>query len=247
MKIGLNFSRILVIAIGITGCWQRKEIPMTEVNKETAGKQQEVDEPKERPMHGDRKHHHPFSNPVQQARKWNDPERDKWQHPEEIVAALALQPGATVADIGAGTGYMTARLSQAVGMEGTVIPVDLSAEMIEYLTNRSAQLGPAKILPKKVNAHDPELQPASVDAVLTLDTWHHVDSREAYAKKVYEALKPGGRFVVVDYTVDAEVGPPQSMRLNPEHVTKQLEAAGFRVEVAKESMPRHYLIVGFKD
>ncbi|MDB5347740.1 MAG: Methyltransferase type 11 [Schlesneria sp.] len=245
MKIGISFS--LFIAIGITGCGQQQAAPVTEVNKEKTGEHQERDEPKERSMHGDHKHHHPFSNPAQQAKKWNNQERDKWQHPEEIVAALALRPGATVAEIGAGTGYMVAPLSNAVGRDGIVIPLDSSAEMIEYLIERSAELGPAKVLPKKVHAHDPELQPATVDAVLTLDTWHHVDSREAYAKKVYEALKPDGRFVVVDYNVDAEVGPPQSMRLAPERVVKQLEAAGFRVEVVKESMPRHYLVVGFKD
>ena len=237
MKNGISLS--LTIAIGITGCGRQQEAPITEVNKDKTSEQQERDEPVERIMHGNHQHHHPFSNPEQQAKKWNDPERDKWQHPKEIVAALALQPGATVAEIGAGTGYMVPPLSNAVGRDGIVIPLDLSAEMIEYLIERSAEWGPAKVLPKKVHAHDPELQPATVDAVLTLDTWHHVDSREAYARKVYEALKPGGRFAIVDYNVDAEVGPPQSMRLQPEQVTKQLEAAGFRVAVVKESMPRH--------
>lgn len=86
-----------------------------------------------------------------------------------------------------------------------------------------------------------------MDGVLTLDTWHHVKGQEAYAKKVYEGLKRGGRFVVVEYEVDAVVGPPKAMRLEPVSVTKQLEAAGFRVEVVRESMPRHYMVVGHKD
>lgn len=142
---------------------------------------------------------------------------------------------------------MVAPLSRAVGNGGTVIAIDASAEMVEYLAKRKDELGPAKIVPQKVGFDDPELPTASVDAVLTLDTWHHVKGREAYARKVYDGLKRGGRFVVVEYTVDAEIGPPQAMRLDPAQVTKQLEAAGFRAEVVRESMPRHYIVVGHKD
>ena len=120
-------------------------------------------------------------------------------------------------------------------------------EMIEYLTKRKGELGPAKIVPQKVGFDDPELKPAGVDAVLTLDTWHHVKAREAYAKKVYDGLNRGGRFVVVEHEVDAEHGPPKAMRLAPGQVTKQLAAAGFRVEISQESMPRHYLVIGQKD
>lgn len=199
----------------------------------------------EQPRHGD--HEHAFADPEKRAKKWNDPERDKWQHPKEIVAALALKPGGTAADIGSGTGYMVAHLSKAVGREGMVIAIDASEAMVEYLAKRSDDLGPAKIVPRKVGPDDPELQSTSVDAVLTLDTWHHVKGREAYAKKVYEGLKRGGRFVVVEYEVDAKIGPPKGMRLEPGSVMKQLEAVGFRVEVVRESMPRHYMVVGHKD
>lgn len=192
-------------------------------------------------------HHHAFAEPERHARKWNDPTRDQWQHPEEMIAALGLRPGATVADIGAGTGYMVAHLSRAVGKSGTVLAIDTEAAMVEYLSKRSSDLGPAKVVVQKVGPNDPQLKPASMDAVLTLDTWHHITEHDAYAKKVYKGLKRGGRFTVVDYDVDAKVGPPQAMRLRTEQVTQQLEAAGFRVEVMRERMPRHYMIVGHKD
>ncbi|WP_237729278.1 class I SAM-dependent methyltransferase [Schlesneria paludicola] len=200
-----------------------------------------------RASHEDHNHHHAFVDPAERAKKWNDPDRDTWQHPDQIVAALALKPGTAVADIGAGTGYMVAFLSQAVGPNGTVIAIDAEAAMIEYLTKRSLDLGPARIVPKKVGTDDPQLNPQSVDGVLTLDTWHHVRKREAYAKKVYEGLKQGGRFVVVDHEVNAETGPPKAMRLAPEYVAKELASVGFRVEVVPESMPRHYMIVGHKE
>lgn len=241
----------LVIAVAATtaGCGTKKEVAVAEADNEQATGQQarKADPPKpdEPPTHGD--HKHAFADPAERAKKWNDPARDGWQRPEEIVAALAPKPGATVADIGAGTGYMVAHLSKAVGAGGTVVALDAEAAMVEYLAKRSADLGPARIVPRKVGPDDPEFPPAAVDAVLTLDTWHHVRGRETYARKVYDGLKRGGRFVVVEYTVESEVGPPKAMRLEPGQVAKQLEAAGFRVEVVPESMPRHYLVVGHKD
>lgn len=248
--IGLS---LLAIAVGIAGCGQRHEIAVSDVKNDKpvvqtpAREDLSRSEPKKEttPMHKD--HNHAFADPAERATKWNNPERDKWQHPDEIVAALALKPGATIADIGAGTGYMVAPISKAVGKDGTVIAIDASAEMIEYLTKRKGELGPAKILPQKVGFDDPELKPASVDAVLTLDTWHHVMEREAYAKKVYDGLKRGGRFVVVEHKVLAEHGPTKEIRIDPKEVTKQLEVAGFRVEVVHESMPRHYMVVGYKE
>lgn len=142
---------------------------------------------------------------------------------------------------------MLAPLSKAVAQDGTVIAIDSSTEMVEYLMKQTAALGPAKIVPRKVGPDDPEFKTASVDGVLTLDTWHHVRDQEAYAWKVYEGLKRGGRFVVVEYEVDAEVGPPMAMRLQPETVMQQLEVAGLRAEIVQESMPRHYMVVGHKD
>lgn len=197
--------------------------------------------------HKDDGHARAFADPAERAKAWNDPERDRRQHPEEIVAALALKPGATVADIGAGTGYMVKHLSNATGKDGTVLAIDASPAMVEYLTKKLDELGPARIVPRKVRPDDPELPPLGVDGVLTLDTWHHIHNHETYAMKVHAGLKPGGKFVVVDYEIDAATGPPRAMRLEPAQVTRQLEAAGFRVELARESMPQHYMVIGRKN
>lgn len=238
MKRRAACSILLATGAGIAGCGA-KESGETGV---ASPKHAKVE------AHGNHSHRdHAFDDPDKWAKKWNDPERDKWQHPEEIVAALALKPGAEVVDIGAGTGYMVAPLSKAVGKGGTVLALDISAPMIEYLKKRRADLGPAKVEPRKVAADDPELRPGSIDGVMTLDTWHHIAGPEAYAKKVFEGLKPGGRFVVVEHTLEAESGPPKEMRLQPATVKGHLEAAGFRVEIPTESMPRHYVVVGHKD
>lgn len=141
---------------------------------------------------------------------------------------------------------MIAHLSQSVGKDGTLIAIDAESAMIDYLNDHKQEFGPASVVPQKVGFSDPELPAASVDGVLILDTWHHVEEREAYAKKVYSALKQDGRFVVVDYAVDAEVGPPKQMRLSPEQVIEQLESVGFQAAVFAETMPFHYVVIGHK-
>lgn len=257
MRNRIVISLSVALGASIAGCGPRKEVVVTGTDNQNTTNQEPRNgdrperggppEPGPLTGHGGRHHGHAFTDPVERAKTWNDPERDAWQRPAEIVAALALKPGATVADVGAGTGYMVAHLSRAVGEDGTVVAIDASADMVAYLTKRTADLGPARVAPRKVGPSDPELQPATVDAVLALDTWHHVSEREAYAKRVYAGLKRGGRFVVVDHEVGAEVGPPKVMRLEPSRVAEQLEAAGFRTEVVPESMPRHYMVVGHKD
>ena len=245
---------LIAIATSTAGCSKKVEDVMANANNNASAKQhpelKDYEEQKGPTTHGQDnghgEHRHAFANPEELAKKWNASERDAWQHPEQIVDSLSLEPGATVADIGAGTGYMVAHLSNTVGSNGTVIAIDAESAMIEYLTEHNSQLGPATIVPKKVGFSDPELASASVDGVLTLDTWHHVANREAYARKVYDALKQGGRFVVVDFEVDADVGPPKAMRLSPGQVIEQLEAAGFRTQEFPESMPRHYIVVGTK-
>ena len=149
-----------------------------------------------------------------------------------------------MADIGAGTGYLVAHLSRAVGQGGEVIAIDVETSMIEYLAKRKGELGPATISPRKVSAESPALKASSVDGAVTLNTWHHIGSRRSYAEKVFEGLKPGGRFVVVEFEVDADQGPPESMRLEPEVVLEELRGAGFEAEQIEEAMPRHYMIVG---
>ncbi|UUO08917.1 methyltransferase domain-containing protein [Blastopirellula sp. J2-11] len=236
---------VISIAVSIAGCSQRKETAMTEVHDDKASPQESRQE--KQPMHEDHHHHHAFADPAELAKKWNDPQRDQWQHPEEIVAALALKPGATVADIGAGTGYMAAHLSNAVGKGGTVIAVDTEDAMLAYLSNRVEELRPATVIPQKASPNDPHLPNESADAILILDTWHHMGERLDYAKKIFLALKPHGRLVIVESVIDGEIGPPKEMRVPPEQVKQELEAAGFRAQVAPETMPRHYMVVADKD
>ncbi len=242
-----------LVTIGLVGCKKPAEQAKMDADKQVVEQAQSPEsQPEEHTHkhgesgHGGGEHHHHFDDPEKYAERWNDPERDSWQHPEEIIAAMSVSPGATVVDVGAGTGYMVAHLSKAVGESGSVMALDVEEAMVKYIAARKDELGPATILPRKVSSDSPALKPEQVDAVMTLNTWHHISHRDYYARKVFEGLKPGGKFVVVDFELDADPGPPKEMRLDAKTIIEELQGAGFSAELVTESMPRHYMVVGTK-
>ena len=91
---------------------------------------------------------------------------------------------------------------------------------------------------------DPELEPASVDRVLIVNTWHHIGARGDYAHKLLTALKPGGKIYIVDFTHDSPSGPPVEERLAPEQVIADLVAGGFEADTLDETLPRQYVVMG---
>jgi predicted methyltransferase len=80
--------------------------------------------------------------------------------------------------------------------------------------------------------------------VLIVDTWHHIDARPAYAAKLHKALKSGGLVVIVDFTMEATHGPPKEHRVLPEKVVEELKAAGLSAQIATESLPEQYVVIG---
>ena len=187
-----------------------------------------------------------FSDPSQYVAAWNAPDRDVYQKPEEIVAALGLTPGQTVVDLGAGTGYLLPPLVKAVGPEGVVIAADIEQAMLTFLGDAAKKEGWATVRLHLSAMDDLGLPAASVDSVVTLNVWHHIEGRPAYAAKVYQTIKPGGVFVIVDFLKEETegFGPPMSMRLSAEEVVSELVAGGFEAEIVPETMPRHYVVRG---
>jgi hypothetical protein len=146
---------------------------------------------------------HRFEDPERWAKEFDKPERDAWQKPDEVVTLLQLAAGMKVADIGAGTGYFEARLSRAVGPTGSVLALDVEEGMVSYLNERAKREGLANVKASKVAFDDPKLAAGSVDRILIVDTWHHIDGRGAYAVKLRDALAPGGFVAIVDFTLEA--------------------------------------------
>lgn len=210
---------------------------------EAAGHARE--EPEHHHGHGKSGYQMDFSEVERFARHFDDPKRDAWQMPSEVVAHLKLAPGTTVADIGAGTGYFLEHLSRAVGEKGKVLALDVEPNMVLYMTKRAEKAGLANVEAKRVAPDDPGLAPGSTDRILIVNTWHHIGQREAYAKKLRAALKPGGSVLIVDFTLESDIGPPKAHRLTPAEVEKELEAGGFVSEtITNEKLPKQYLVRG---
>jgi predicted methyltransferase len=190
--------------------------------------------------------HHSFKDAAAWSKEFDDPARDAWQKPDEVVRLMAIAPGMVVADIGAGTGYFEGRLDRAVGDAGKVHALDVEPDMIAFMQTRGARDGWKRVEPRLVAPDDPALAAATVHRVLVVDTWHHLGDRAAYAKKLAAALAPSGEVVVVDFTKEADKGPPPEFRLTPEQVIADLAAAGLDARAVEESLPDQYVVVGTK-
>jgi SAM-dependent methyltransferase len=190
--------------------------------------------------------HHRFDDAEQYARSFDNPERDRWQKPAEVVRILALAPGHTVVDLGAGTGYFLRHLAPAVQPGGRALGLDVEPNMVAYMEKRIARERIAGAEARAVAAGDPGLAAGSVDRVLVVNTWHHLDGRVEYARKLHQALRAGGFVLVVDYTMKTRRGPPPAARLAPDLVAGELTRAGFDAEVVEESLPEQYVVRGRK-
>ncbi|MEM7585108.1 MAG: class I SAM-dependent methyltransferase, partial [Acidobacteriota bacterium] len=191
--------------------------------------------------------HHDFSNAEEWAARFDSPERAAWQKPDEVVALLAIEPGMSVVDLGAGTGFFLKHLSQAAGADGVVQALDPEVEMVRYMSQRAEREGLANVEARQIPFDDPELAEGSVDRILIVNTWHHIEEREAYSQKLYDALEPGGRVFIVDFTRDSPSGPPVAARLLPDQVIAELTAGGLEARVVEETLPRQYVVVGRRE
>lgn len=185
--------------------------------------------------------HGAFANAEDSARRFDDPARDEWQRPEEVVLALELTPTMTVADVGAGTGYFAVRLARAVP-RGQVIATDVEPGMIRYLEERALREGLPNVRVVHATHVSSGLSAKSVDAILVVHVWHHLADRKNYARDLAEALRPGGKVVIVDFPLDARRGPPMDHRVAAEDIVADLAAAGLVARVAALTLPDQYVV-----
>lgn len=190
--------------------------------------------------------HHRFDDAEKWAKMFDAPDRDAWQRPDEVVALIEPVAGQSIADIGAGTGYFLARLSRAVGEGGRVLGIDVEPSMVEHMRARAQREGLANVEARLAELADPKLDAGTVHRILIVDTWHHIEDRGAYAAKLHAALVSGGAVYVVDFTPEAERGPPKEMRLSVETVIAELSAGGLTAEVVSETLPDQFVVRGRK-
>lgn len=119
-----------------------------------------------------------------------------WQRPEDVVRTLALSPGASVADIGAGKGYFVPYLSDAVGKDGRVYAVEVEAELTQAMESRFADASNVEVVLGDFD--DPLLPDGQIDLVLIVNTYHHIEDRKLYFRKLLVDLAPEGRVAVIE-------------------------------------------------
>lgn len=160
-----------------------------------------------------------------------------------MIEHLRIPMGGVVVDLGAGTGYFLPWLSEAVGPSGRVLALDVEPRMVEFMRARRARQDLTNVEPRQVAPDDPGLEPNSVDRVLIVNTWHHLDQRARYARKLADALRAGGEIWIVDFTLEASHGPAVRHRVAPAAVVHELIAGGLSAEaIEDEKLPEQYLV-----
>jgi ubiquinone/menaquinone biosynthesis C-methylase UbiE len=168
-----------------------------------------------------------------QANQLDAPERLLWLPPAEVIGALAVRPGDTIADVGAGTGYFSLPLAQAAGPQGKVYALDAQAEMLSLLRQKLKDNAVCNVEPVYAEADATSLPDACCSLVFLANVWHEFADRAAVLRESRRILKPRGRIAILDWRpdVEPEVGPPPEHRLASSDAADALYAAGFhRIE-----------------
>ena len=166
---------------------------------------------------------------VSKADRLDDPERLLWLPPAIVIGALGVRPGDVIADIGAGTGYFSLPLAEAVGPLGLVYAIDCQAEMLGRLQFKLDTGGISNIRAINADADSTGLPDASCNLVFLALVWHEIADRADLLREAKRILKPGGAIAVLDWRPDVkpEHGPPLHHRISASDAADSLHAAGF--------------------
>jgi ubiquinone/menaquinone biosynthesis C-methylase UbiE len=176
---------------------------------------------------------------------WLDrPEREKEENPEGALDALGIRPGMVVADIGAGTGYMSLRMAKRVGPTGKVYANDIQPEMLRRLRQNADKSQLKNIETVLGSDVDPKLPAGQLDLILMVDVYHELSQPQKMLRKIRESLKPAGRLVLLEYRKeDPEVPIITVHKMTVAEVKKELEAERFVLSQVIESLPRQHILI----
>lgn len=172
------------------------------------------------------------------------PEREREERPQQTLAALEIEAGQTVADLGAGSGYYSFRVAPLVGARGRVLAIDVEPRMLKIIAERARRDGIENITTILSTPSDPNLEPNSIDLLFMVDVYHELEYPLEVMIKVREALKPGGRVALIEYRAeDPAVMIKPVHKMTQRQIIKELTAAGFRHLKTVRSLPLQHLVL----
>lgn len=217
---------LLIAAIGYGGCATGQ------------GATEEQKGPDHESRHAPRR----FQDADRWARAFEDPARDRWQKPDEVVAAMGIQPTSIIADIGSATGYFPVRFARTAE-KGRVYGIDIEPDMVRYLNERAKREGIGNLKSILGGVDDPKI-PEPVDIAFLSDTYHHIENRVAYFKGLKRYFRPHGKLVIVDFMKgQLPVGPSDHMKISKKQVIEELRSAGYSHVPSDFTLPYQYFLV----
>lgn len=171
-------------------------------------------------------------------------ERQKEERTDILMKALDLKPGMVVADIGAGTGYLSRRMASAVAANGKVLAVDVQPEMVRMLKRLAQQKGLSNIVPSLGTEKDVSLPAATVDLAIMVDVYHELAYPFEVMQSIIRALKPGGQLVFIEYRAeDANVPIKTLHKMSEAQVRREAEVHALAWDRTVNSLPWQHMVV----
>jgi len=178
------------------------------------------------------------------ARWLERPEREAEEAPPKAVAALNLQPGQVVADIGAGSGYYTMLLSSAVGPRGRVYATDIQPEMLALIKRRIEEKGVSNVELVRGTATGSGLPDGVIDLALMVDVYHELAQPQAFLQSLKRAITPEGRLVLIEFRKESPWVPiREEHKMSIHDARMELEAEGYRFDRVIDVLPWQHILV----
>jgi arsenite methyltransferase len=169
--------------------------------------------------------------------------RDEWQQPQKVIAALNIKPGEVIADLGSGGGYFTFKLAQAAGPTGKVYAVDIDSDMVELVGKRVKTEGVSNVETVLAKADDPMLPKTGVDLIFTSNTYHHIDNRIAYFANLRKYLRPAGRVAIIDFDRRAWIEGLLRHYTPSEFIRSEMDQAGYALQHEPDFLDRQSFLI----
>ncbi len=174
--------------------------------------------------------------------RFDNPEREKWQKPGLVIEKLGDISDKTIGDIGSGTGYFSFRLAKKAKK---VIALDVDERFLNFIKEKKKKDNISNVYTRLVEYDDPKLADNELDAIITVNTYHHINNRVEYFKKCKKGLSKNGILLIVDFKKEEmNFGPPLSHKLSKKAVIDELEKAGYKdISVDTKTLEHQYVII----